>query len=79
MQILGISKRGDRYVRTLLIHGARVALTRTKSPPPWGRNLAERRPHNVAAVALANKRARTIWALLAHDRKYQESFSSQPA
>ena len=41
--------------------------------------LAERRPANVATVALANKMARTIWALLAHDRVYQANFVSQPA
>ena len=38
-----------------------------------------RRPMNVATVALANKTARTIWALLAHDRTYQENYVSRPA
>ena len=77
--MLGISKRGDRYLRTLLIHGARAALTSSKVPPEWAVRLAERRPPNVATVALANKMARTIWALLAHDRAYQANFVSQPA
>ncbi len=77
--MLGISKRGDRYLRTLLIHGARAVLTNDKSPPEWAVRLAERRPFNVATVALANKTARTIWALLAHDRAYQADFVSQPA
>ena len=79
VRMLGISKRGDRSLRTLLIHGARSALTHAKVPPEWAVRLAERRPANVVTVALANKTARTIWALLAHDRTYQPSFVSQPA
>ena len=79
VRMLGISKRGDRYLRTLLIHGARTALNRTKAPPEWAVRLAERRPANVVTVALANKTARTIWALLAHDRAYQANYISQPA
>ena len=79
VRMLGISKRGDRYLRTLLIHGARSVLTHAKTPPEWAVRLAERRPANVATVALANKTARTIWALLAHDRAYQANFVSQPA
>ena len=53
VRMLGISKRGDTYLRTLLIHGARSVLTTGKSPPEWASCLAERRPANVAAVALA--------------------------
>ena len=79
VRMLGISKRGDRYLRTLLIHGARSVLSNSKAPPEWALRLAERRPANVATVALANKMARTIWALLAHDRVYQANFVSQPA
>ena len=79
VRMLGISKRGDRYLRTLLIHGARSVFTNSKAPPEWALRLAERRPSNVATVALANKTARTIWALLAHDRTYQANFVSQPA
>ena len=79
VRMLGISKRGDRYLRTLLIHGARAVLTTSKAPPEWAVRMAERRPPNVVTVALANKTARTIWALLAHDRAYQASFVSQPA
>ena len=78
VRMLGISKRGDTYLRALLIHGARSVLTTSKSPPEWASCLAERRPANVAAVALANKTARTIWALLAHDRTYRPNFVSQP-
>ena len=79
VRMLGISKRGDTYLRTLLIHGARAVLTNSKAPPDWALRLAERRPVNVAVVALANKMARTTWALLAHDRAYQEGFVSRPA
>ena len=79
IRLMGISKRGDTYLRTLLIHGARSVLTHAKEPEPWITELRRRRPLNVAVVALANKMARTIWALLAHDRAYQKGFVSPPA
>ena len=79
VRTLGISKRGDRYLRTLLIHGARTALSNSKTPPEWALRLAERRPANVATVALANKMARTIWALLAHERDYRPNDGARPA
>jgi transposase len=79
IRLLGISKRGNTYLRTLLIHGARSVLTHAKDPGPWATKLRQRRPLNVAVVALANKMARTIWALLAHERTYQQGFVSQPA
>jgi len=76
--LLGISKRGDSYLRTLLIHGARsvlrVAERKAQHAGSWLANLMGRRNKNVAAVALANKNARIIWALLAHDREYQADF-----
>ena len=78
VRLLGISKRGDTYLRTLLIHGARAVLTHSKAPPEWVTNLAERRPRNVAVVALANKMARTIWALSAYERTYQSGYVGQP-
>ena len=78
VQMLGISKRGDTYLRTLLIHGARSVFANSKAPPAWAGRVAERRPANVATVALANKTARIIWALLAHDRTYQRDLVSQP-
>ena len=78
VRMLGISKRGDKYLRTLLIHGARAVLTRSKAPNEWALRLAERRPANVVVVAMANRTARTIWALLAHDRAFQSNFVSQP-
>lgn len=77
-----ISKRGDPYVRTLLIHGARSVITqqrRAKRLSPWLSSLLERRPFNVAVVALANKMARTAWALAAHDRTYQANYGAQAA
>jgi transposase len=74
----GISKRGDAYLRTLLIHGGRsvirVAAGKTNHTSQWLVNLIERRHKNVAAVALANKNARIVWALLAHQREYQTDF-----
>lgn len=79
VRLLGISKRGDTYLRTLLIHSARAALLNSKSPPSWATNLAQRRPTNVAVVALANKLARTIWAVTAHEREYQPGYANQPA
>ncbi len=77
-----ISKRGDPYVRTLLIHGARSVIThqrRAKRLSPWLAALLKRRPLNVAVVALANKMARTAWALAAHRRSYQENYAAQAA
>ena len=79
VRLLGISKRGDKYLRTLLIHGARAVLTHSKSPPQWLTELVKRRPKNVAVVAMANKIARTIWALTAHERAYQSGYVSRPA
>lgn len=76
VRLLGISKRGDTYLRTLLIHGARAVLTHAKEPSTWVEQLGKRRPPNVVTVALANKMARTIWALLAHDRQYEGSYVS---
>jgi len=74
VKLLGISKRGDPYVRTLLVHAARaVLLAQTRGgrePDPWLKQLLSRRPWNIVLVALANKMARTIWALLAHGRVY---------
>jgi transposase len=68
-----ISKRRDVYLRTLLIHGARSVISASKHLPERMRAMLTRRPTNVVAVALANKMARTIWALLAHGRTYQSA------
>ena len=63
VNLLGISKRGDTYLRTLLIHGARSVLTHAKEPGPWLEQIKARRPANVVIVAQAAKMARTIWAV----------------
>jgi transposase len=79
--LLGISKRGDTYLRTLLIHGARAVVRIAENRPnadPWLKRLLARRNKNVAAVALANKNARTLWALLAHDREYVPDYRVAP-
>jgi transposase len=72
--LLGISKRGNRRLRTLLIHGARAVLKYCgdKSDPlsRWLQALIERRGFNKAAVALANKNARIIWALATREGEY---------
>lgn len=76
--LLGISKRGDVYLRTMLIHGARSAILaaqRRSENDSWLAKLVQRRNPNVAAAALANKNARVIWALLAHDREYQPGYA----
>jgi transposase len=75
-----ISKRGDPYLRTLLIHGARSVLYHTKVPTAWASAIKERRPANVAAVAIASKMARTAWAILARGQAYQrDHISVRPA
>ena len=75
----GISKRGDIYLRTLLIHGARsvlrVAARHTDPTTRWLKCVQARRNTNIAAVALANKHARIVWALLAHDRDYNPNYA----
>lgn len=68
--LLGISKRGDTFLRTLLIHGARAAIRVAENkaePDGWLQKLMARRNKNIAAVALANKNARIVWALLVKD------------
>ncbi len=81
--LLGISKRGDAYLRTLLIHGTRSVIRAAENKPnheeSWLGQLIERRSKNVAAVALANKNARTVWALLAHDRNYESGYEPSAA
>jgi transposase len=72
----GISKRGDTYLRTLLIHGARSVLSHPKEPGPWLEQLKTRRPANVVIVAQAAKMARTIWAVTAKEQDYQRGFQS---
>ena len=83
-RLLGISKHGDVYLRTLLIHGARAVLRHLKHrahrTDDWLRHLLARRNMNIAAVALANKNARIAWALLAHQRDFAPDYvSSAPS
>jgi transposase len=72
-----ISKRGNVYLRTLLIHGARrvlqLASKRTDAKSRWAEQLKQRRGNNIAAVALAAKHARIIWAMLARGQEYRRA------
>jgi transposase len=74
-RLLGMSKRGNLYLRKLLVHGARATLrwieTTDDARSRWLRALVARRGKNRAAVALANKNARMVWALLAHNQEYR--------
>ncbi|WP_104399081.1 IS110 family transposase [Vibrio penaeicida] len=73
--LLGITKRGNTYIRSLLVHGARAALRRAKFKSDklskWMLELQERRGPNRAAVALANKLMRIAWALITKNEEYQ--------
>ena len=68
----------NQYLHTLLIHGVRSLLANGKDLPEWTVRLQARKPFNVAGVALANRQARLVWALLTHDRDYQKDYISQP-
>src|SRR5208282_6608813 len=74
-KLLGISKRGDVYIRKLLIHGARAVMLRlkmtksTSKQTEWLKNLNDRQGFNKTCVALANKNARVVWRLLATEEK----------
>ena len=78
-RLLGISKRGDIYLRTLMIHGARSAVAAAKHKDDrlsrWVTGIATKRHPNVAAVALANKTARMAWAMLRHETDYDPDFA----
>src|SRR5438093_7384164 len=75
----GISKRGDSYLRTLLIHGARSSISHAHSNPDpdrlraWALKLEKTSGAKTAAVALANKMARIVWAVLKHDRDFKSA------
>ena len=81
----GIRKRGDSYLRTLLIHGARSVLrhaARKVDPDPlrrWALRVQARRGANVATVALANTLARIAWAVLAKERHYDPHWAARAA
>ena len=78
-RLLGISKRGDVYLRSMLIHGARAVVSQAKHRDDrlsrWVIGIAQRRHPNVAAVALANKTARMAWAMLRNETDYDPDFA----
>jgi transposase len=76
-RLLGISKRGDPYLRTLLIHGARSVVYRAKAKTDqrslWIIDKQQRLGTTKACVAVANKNARIIWSLIAHEQEYRRA------
>ena len=81
-RLLGISKRGDPYLRKLLIHGARSVIQHSKDKDDglsrWIKGLTARRHINVACVALANKTARIAWAMIRNGTDYEEKLAASP-
>ena len=79
-RLLGISKRGDSYLRKLLVHGARAVLRHVDGKDDglshWLRGLASRKHVNVATVALANKTARIAWALVHNETGYDDNLAA---
>ena len=73
--LLGISKRGDAYLRTLYIHGARAVLRHSATKQDrfsrWAQSVLARRGHNKACVAVANKMARMAWVIMAKGESYR--------
>jgi transposase len=82
-KLLGISKRGNKYLRRMFIHGARSVLLRaqhdTSRLGQWIRQLEARAPRNKVAVALANKLARITWAVLAKGEDYRAALTATAA
>ena len=78
-RLLGISKRGDAYLRTILIHGARAVVSQAKHRDDplsrWCTDIAQRRHPNVAAVALANKTVRMAWAMMQNNTDYDPDYA----
>ena len=79
-RLFGISKRGDRYLRTMLIHGARAVLRKTAGKTDARslriERMRDRRHPNVIAVAIANKNARVVWSLLSADQHYRRGHTA---
>src|SRR5947207_14817224 len=75
--MMGISKRGSQHLRTLLVHGARAvvrtAVRKTDSRSIWVNQLRQRRGYNRATVAIANKNARIVWAVLTSGEPYRSA------
>lgn len=82
-KLLGISKRGDAYLRCLLVHGARAAIRTAKGKDDrlsrWIADLQARRHANVAAVAMANKTARIAWAIMSKGVDYDPAICALSA
>jgi transposase len=80
--MLGISKRGDSYLRQLMVHGARAAVRTAKhhndALSQWIQQLGQRKHTNVVVVALANKTARMAWALIHNDSDYEPQLAAKP-
>lgn len=79
-RLLGISKRGDAYLRSILIHGARAVVSHAKHKDDhlseWVTQIARRRHTNVAAVALANKTVRIAWSMMRNESDYDPAFAA---
>ena len=79
-KLLGISKRGDSYLRTLLVHGARAVVSANKDRNTplanWIRRIVSQRGYNKAVVAMANKMARIGWAVLKSENRYQADYAA---
>ena len=82
-QLYGISKRGNRYLRKILVHGARAVVLRSKrdriAMGSWMTSLEMRVPRNVLIVAMANKLARIAWAVLSSGQDYKAIPGAIPA
>lgn len=82
-KLLGISKRGDSYIRTLLVHGARTVIRHAKKKNDplsnWINDMLERKHINVVAIALANKTARIAWALIAKEQEFDPALAAAPS
>jgi transposase len=75
-KLLGVSKRGDSYLRCLLVHGARSVLCSTmrasaKKPDAWIEQLKQRKHANVVSLAIANRNARIAWSVMAYGHSYE--------
>ena len=79
-KLLGISKRGDSYVRSLLVHGARAMIQMAKHKEDhlilWVMRISNNRHPNIAAVALANKTVRMAWAMIRKGMDYQPELAA---
>lgn len=79
-KLLGISKRGDAYVRTLLTHSARSVIRHAKNKEDplsnWINNMGKRKHHNIVAIALANKTARVAWAVISKNTDYSSQLAA---